>query len=95
MVNESTTWLFIENTCYYRSRRHVVCKTFANSFVSYSNVDIEEGWLMRKYQLATLNLSTAGGNAEILLIDKTTAQQIMDNIKHSSLNISEELEVGE
>ncbi|KKB24538.1 PH domain-containing protein [Staphylococcus carnosus] len=59
------------------------------------NVDIEEGWLMRKYQLATLNLSTAGGNAEILLIDKTTAQQIMDNIKHSSLNISEELEVGE
>lgn len=59
------------------------------------NVDIEEGWLMRKYQLATLNLSTAGGNAEIILIDKTTAQQIMDNIKHSSLNISEESEVGE
>ena len=29
---------------------------------------------MRRYQLATLTLSTAGGNSEIELIDKNEAQ---------------------
>lgn len=60
------------------------------------NIDINEGWLMRKWQLATLTLSTAGGDSEILLIDKTTAQRIMYDIKH--INESDELieeEAGE
>ncbi|WP_412521454.1 PH domain-containing protein [Staphylococcus simulans] len=60
------------------------------------NIDINEGWLMRKWQLATLTLSTAGGDSEILLIDRTTAQRIMYDIKH--INESDELieeEAGE
>ncbi|MEL0539135.1 PH domain-containing protein [Staphylococcus debuckii] len=59
------------------------------------NVDIEEGWLMRKVELATLKLSTAGGNSEIILIDKRKAKEIMNHIKHSSQQISEETESGE
>lgn len=56
------------------------------------NVDIEEGWLMRKWQLANLTLSTAGGNCEIILIDKQLALKIMHQIKQSSHNIDENIE---
>ena len=38
---------------------------------------------MRKYQLATLTLSTAGGNSEIELIDRDEAQKL----KHSLSNV--------
>ncbi|MHD0397219.1 PH domain-containing protein [Staphylococcus simulans] len=48
------------------------------------NIDINEGWLMRKWDLATLTLSTAGGDSEIVLIHKATAQQIMYDIKHNN-----------
>ncbi|MDQ7116356.1 PH domain-containing protein [Staphylococcus simulans] len=60
------------------------------------NIDINEGWLMRKWQLATLTLSTAGGDSEILLINKATAQQIMYDIKHiHDKNEMSEEEAGE
>ena len=36
---------------------------------------------MRKYQLATLTLSTAGGNSEIELIDRDEAQKLKTLIK--------------
>lgn len=48
------------------------------------NIDINEGWLMRKWDLATLILSTAGGDSKIVLIHKATAQQIMYDIKYNN-----------
>ena len=36
---------------------------------------------MRKYQLATVTLSTAGGNYELLLINKEKAEEIKHLIK--------------
>lgn len=45
------------------------------------NIDINEGFIMRKYQLATLTLSTAGGNSEIELIDRDEAQKLKTLIK--------------
>lgn len=47
------------------------------------NIDINEGFIMRKYQLATLTLSTAGGNSEIELIDKHEAQKLKRLIKQN------------
>ncbi|QLK86486.1 PH domain-containing protein [Staphylococcus sp. 17KM0847] len=40
------------------------------------NIDIDEGFIMRKYGLATLTVSTAGGNAQIQLIPKKEALKI-------------------
>lgn len=45
------------------------------------NVDFHEGWIMRKYGLATLTLFTAGGNTDVTLIDRATAQEMMAFIK--------------
>ena len=45
------------------------------------NVDTHEGILMRKYQLASLTLSTAGGNTEIKLVNKEVAAQLKQTIK--------------
>lgn len=60
------------------------------------NIDITEGWIMRNWQLATLTLSTAGGNSDIILINRTTAQAIMDEIKQSSQTLNEyDIETGE
>ena len=46
---------------------------------------------MRKYQLATLTLSTAGGNSEIELIDRDEAQKLkhsLSNVKESDAHLS-------
>ncbi|UXS22412.1 PH domain-containing protein [Staphylococcus delphini] len=51
------------------------------------NVDFKEGWLMRKFQLATLTLSTAGGNVDVTLIDKATAQKVMTFIKNKDAKV--------
>ncbi|HAR6177865.1 PH domain-containing protein [Staphylococcus pseudintermedius] len=51
------------------------------------NVDFKEGWLMRKYQLATLTLSTAGGNVDVTLIDKAIAQKVMAFIKNKDAKV--------
>ncbi|MDO5376155.1 MAG: PH domain-containing protein [Staphylococcus rostri] len=40
------------------------------------NIDIDEGFIMRNFELATLTISTAGGNTEIRLIDKQQAFKI-------------------
>ncbi len=45
------------------------------------NVDTHEGILMRKYKLANLTLSTAGGNISIKFINKTTATRLKQQIK--------------
>ncbi|HEC2154120.1 TPA: PH domain-containing protein [Staphylococcus delphini] len=45
------------------------------------NVDFHEGWIMRKYGLATLTLFTAGGNTDVTLIERATAQEMMAFIK--------------
>ncbi|WP_436866565.1 PH domain-containing protein [Staphylococcus pseudoxylosus] len=45
------------------------------------NVDTHEGILMRKYKLANLTLSTAGGNINIKFINKTTATNLKQQIK--------------
>ena len=41
---------------------------------------------MRKYKLATITLSTAGGNSEISLINNKNAQQIKRLIKERRNN---------
>ena len=53
------------------------------------NVDTHEGILMRKYNLASLTLSTAGGNTEIKLIDKDRAATLKYKIK----NVNKTIEV--
>ncbi|PHK48590.1 PH domain-containing protein [Staphylococcus edaphicus] len=50
------------------------------------NVDTHEGILMRKYKLASLTLSTAGGNTEIKLINKDVAAKLKQNIKQVNQN---------
>ncbi|GGB94352.1 PH domain-containing protein [Staphylococcus nepalensis] len=48
------------------------------------NVDTHEGIIMRKYNLTSLTLSTAGGNTEIKLIDKNKAYALKQAIKNSN-----------
>lgn len=50
-------------------------------FFRIQNIDISEGFIMRKYRLATITLSTAGGNSELLLINKDKAEEIKHLIK--------------
>ena len=45
------------------------------------NVDTYEGIVMRKYNLANIILSTAGGNARIMLIKKDEAELLKQRIK--------------
>lgn len=45
------------------------------------NVEIQEGIIMRKYNLANVNLSTAGGNTEVILISKQEANIIKQFIR--------------
>ncbi|MDP4449539.1 PH domain-containing protein [Staphylococcus hyicus] len=40
------------------------------------NVEIEEGWLMRRYQLANILMYTAGGLVSVKLIHKNEAQKL-------------------
>ncbi|MQH28576.1 hypothetical protein EI056_25600, partial [Escherichia coli] len=40
------------------------------------NIDIDVGPIMRRYRLATLTLYTAGGQAEIELIDRSEARRL-------------------
>ncbi|EHJ06830.1 PH domain-containing protein [Staphylococcus simiae] len=51
------------------------------------NIDIKEGLLMRRYQLATLTLSTAGGNSHIELI-KNKQAQILKQVINEKRTIS-------
>ncbi|MDG0823783.1 PH domain-containing protein [Staphylococcus equorum] len=55
------------------------------------NVDTHEGILMRKYNLASLTLSTAGGNTEIKLI----AKDIAATLKYKIKNVNKTIEVTE
>ena len=45
------------------------------------NVDTYDGIIMRKYHLANIILSTAGGNAQIMLITKDQAELLKQHIK--------------
>ena len=55
------------------------------------NVDTREGILMRKYNLASLTLSTAGGNTEIKLIDKNKANALKQEIKKGNYSMQQSL----
>ncbi|WP_436855774.1 PH domain-containing protein [Staphylococcus caeli] len=60
------------------------------------NVDTHEGLLMRKYKLANLTLSTAGGNTNIKLIDKEIAASLKNHIKNGDSEfINENTQVTE
>ncbi|MCG7340039.1 PH domain-containing protein [Staphylococcus sp. ACRSN] len=48
------------------------------------NVDTHRGMLMRKYNLSTITLSTAGGNERIKLIDDMEAENIKKRIKYQT-----------
>lgn len=54
------------------------------------NVDTHEGLLMRKYNLASITLSTAGGNTSIKLIDKETAANLKAHIKNGDSEMTNE-----
>lgn len=45
------------------------------------NVDLYEGYFMRKYNLASITLSTAGGNESISYLDKSRANQMKEMIQ--------------
>lgn len=53
------------------------------------NIDLEEGFFMRKYDLVTVTLSTAGGNHQLTLLNKNDANHIIKLIKKHG-NLSEE-----
>ncbi|MCD9067620.1 PH domain-containing protein [Staphylococcus pasteuri] len=55
-------------------------------FFRIQNIDVNEGLIMRKYNLATITLSTAGGNSEMSLINIKNAQQIKRLIKERRNN---------
>lgn len=57
------------------------------------NIDIDVGPIMRRYRLATLTLYTAGGQAEIELIDRSEARRLkrwLNNERHLENNKNEE-----
>ena len=54
-------------------------------FYRIQNIEVIEGFIMRKYKLAHLHLSTAGGECNIELIAKKEAiylKQMIQNRKH-------------
>ncbi|MGZ2418242.1 uncharacterized protein ACUXJ9_002523 [Staphylococcus caledonicus] len=78
-----TPILRFKNFRYYYKDHGIYIRTgiiFINTkiipFYRIQNIDVVEGYLMRKYQLATLYLSTAGGNSEIQLINKQDAYEL-------------------
>lgn len=90
----SITMLFVIPTFRYKNFRYKIKNNeihvrkgiiFINTniipFFRIKNIDISEGFIMRKYQLATVTLSTAGGNSELLLINKEKAEEIKHLIK--------------
>ena len=90
----SITMLFVIPTFRYKNFRYKIKNNeihvrkgiiFINTniipFFRIQNIDISEGFIMRKYQLATVTLSTAGGNSELLLINKDKAEEIKHLIK--------------
>lgn len=90
----SITMLFVIPTFRYKNFRYKIKNNeihvrkgiiFINAniipFFRIQNIDISEGFIMRKYQLATVTLSTAGGNSELLLINKEKAEEIKHLIK--------------
>lgn len=72
----------IENDVVRVRRGILFIKTMIVPYFRIQNIEISEGFIMRKYQLATLTLSTAGGRSFIELIDKREAKQLKLLIKH-------------
>lgn len=90
----SITLLFIIPTFRYKNFRYLIKNNeihvrtgivFINTniipFFRIQNIDISEGFIMRKFRLATVTLSTAGGNSKLLLINKDKAEEIKHLIK--------------
>ena len=90
----SITMLFVIPTFRYKNFRYKIKNNeihvrkgiiFINTniipFFRIQNIDISEGFIMRKFRLTTVTLSTAGGNSELLLINKDKAEEIKHLIK--------------
>lgn len=58
-------------------------------FFRIQNVELNEGFFMRKYNLVSLTLSTAGGNHDLFLLDKENGQSVNQMIKQRSINIED------
>ncbi|PNZ66792.1 hypothetical protein E2556_11005 [Staphylococcus croceilyticus] len=84
-------YYYKDNEIYIR-KGIIFIKTTIIPFYRIQNIDIEEGYLMRKYHLASLHLSTAGGDAEIELINKEEASKLKEILQLKKVNESEELD---
>ncbi|MGJ5713454.1 PH domain-containing protein [Staphylococcus auricularis] len=56
-------------------------KTRRAPYFRIQNLNIEEGPIMRKYGLATLSLSTAGGDLDVTLVPKKEARNLKKRIR--------------
>lgn len=56
-------------------------KTRKAPYFRIQNLNIEEGPIMRKYGLATLSLSTAGGDLDVTLVPKKEARNLKKRIR--------------
>ncbi|GGG96564.1 hypothetical protein E2558_10535 [Staphylococcus pragensis] len=84
-------YYYKDNEIYIR-RGIIFIQTTIIPFYRIQNIDIEEGYFMRKYSLASLHLSTAGGNAEIELINKEEASKLKEILQLKKANENEEVE---
>lgn len=78
-------YTFKDNEIYIRTGI-IFIKTMIIPFYRIQNLDIVEGFVMRKYNLATLHLSTAGGDADIHLISKVEALELKQNIQSKKMD---------
>ena len=81
-------YYFDENEIYIR-KGMIAVETVIIPFYRIQNIDVIEGFIMRKYKLAHLHLSTAGGECNIELITKKEAlylKQMIQNRKNIYLN---------
>ncbi|BGE81937.1 PH domain-containing protein [Staphylococcus petrasii] len=84
-------YYYNDNEIYIR-KGVIFIQTTIIPFYRIQNIDIEEGYFMRQYNLASLHLSTAGGDAEIELINKEEASKLKEILQFKKANESEELE---
>lgn len=66
-------------------------KTYQIPMFRIQNVDRREGPIMRKFGLATIELSTAGGNVDITLISKKQALKLKKSIRKQAVEEKESI----
>ena len=81
-------YYYDENDIYIR-KGMIAVETVIIPFYRIQNIEVIEGFIMRKYKLAHLHLSTAGGGYNIELITKKEAndlKQMIQNKKKTYMN---------